>query len=400
LSVGTVADVAVAGPNGDRSTPLDRTRPGRPFLGEERKCSHLMSKSYRIYALPGDGIGPEIVEAAVRVLRAVEAKLGTFHLNFRTEQAGSESFTRTGRPISEEVVQLLLTDADAILKGPHGLPNVRNSEGTEAGGIGGILRPRLDLFANIRPVKLLPNVPSPVRFEPGQIDYVIVRENTEGLYASRDNGVANRWAASDILFMTRPGVERVVRASFKLAQRRNGAPLDHVKRVTCVDKANILKSMAFWRQIFDEIAAEFPDIATEYLYSDAAGQALVMEPGRFDVLVMENFIGDMLSDVGGATVGGIGMCPSGNIGEKYAYFEPIHGSAPTIAGQDKANPISQVLSGAMLLDWLGETAAADEVHRAVSNALERGLLRVGTDGRPVGGTAQATDAILECVASG
>jgi 3-isopropylmalate dehydrogenase len=352
-------------------------------------------RRYRIYTLPGDGIGPEIVDASVRVLEAVEEKLGTFQLEFRSEQAGSETFIRTGQPISEELVQLLLTDADAVLKGPHGLPHVRTATGTEAGGIGGVLRLRLDLFANVRPVRLLPSVPSPVRFEPGQIDYVIVRENTEGLYASRDNGVMNRWAASDILFMTRPGIERVVRKAFELAQSRNGAPLDHVKRVTCVDKANILKSMAFWRGIFTEIAQEYPDIESDYMYSDAAGQALVMDPSRFDVLVMENFVGDMLSDVGGATVGGIGMCPSGNIGDRYAYFEPIHGSAPTIAGQDKANPLSQILSAAMLLDWLGEAEGADVIRSAVYVSLATGTLAVGTDGRPVGGTTKATDAILQ-----
>jgi 3-isopropylmalate dehydrogenase len=187
----------------------------------------------------------------------------------------------------------------------------------------------------------------------------------------------------------------VVRKAFELAQSRNGAPLDHVKRVTCVDKANILKSMAFWRGIFTEIAQEYPDIESDYMYSDAAGQALVMDPSRFDVLVMENFVGDMLSDVGGATVGGIGMCPSGNIGDRYAYFEPIHGSAPTIAGQDKANPLSQILSAAMLLDWLGEAEGADVIRSAVYVSLATGTLAVGTDGRPVGGTTKATDAILQ-----
>jgi isocitrate/isopropylmalate dehydrogenase len=226
---------------------------------------------------------------------------------------------------------------------------------------------------------------------------VIVRENTEGLYASRGNGVANKWAASDVLFMTRPGVERIVREAFKMARRRNGAPRDHVKRVTCVDKANLLKSMAFWREIFTEIAEQNPDIEADYIYSDACGQALVMEPERFDVLVMENFLGDLLSDVGGATVGGIGMCPSGNIGEKLAYFEPIHGSAPSIARQDKANPISQVLSAAMLLEWLGETAAARVIEDAVTGALDRKLFQINPDGTPLGGTEQAADAILACI---
>ena len=353
-----------------------------------------MTKTYQIYALPGDGIGPEILDVAVRILTAVEQRQSSFKLELHYEEAGAGHYLATGEGMSDETYERIVANADAVLKGPAGLPHVRAKDGTEAGVIGGRLRNGLDLYANVRPVKLLPGVPTPVKFEPGQIDYVIVRENTEGLYASRGNGVANERAAVDMLFMTKVGVQRVVRAAFELARRRSGAPLDGVKRVTCVDKANVLKSMAFWRQTFTEVAEEYPDVATDYMYADAAGQAIVMEPSRFDVLVMENYTGDLLSDVGGGTVGGLGMCPSGNLGDTKAYFEPIHGSAPSIAGTDSANPLAQVLSAALMLDWLGEGASASLIERAVSESLSSGALQVGTDGALVGGTRASADVII------
>ena len=281
--------------------------------------------------------------------------------------------------------------------GPAGLPEVRNPDGTEAGLLGGVLRNGLDAYANVRPIKLWPSVEAPIKLKPGQMDYVIVRENTEGLYASRGLGVSNRWAASDILFMTRPGVERVARFAFELARKRKGAPKDGVRRVTCVDKSNVLKSFWFFRQLFAEVGREYPDIEKDYLYSDAAAQALVMDPTRFDVLVMENFLGDMLSDLGGGTAGGIGLCPSGNCGDKHAYFEPVHGSAPSLAGLGRASPVSQVLSVAMMLEHLNEVEAAERVNRAVWQAFTSGALAIGGDGCPVGGTHAATEAILKSI---
>ncbi|MBI4318432.1 MAG: isocitrate/isopropylmalate dehydrogenase family protein, partial [Chloroflexi bacterium] len=286
-------------------------------------------------------------------------------------------------------------DANAVLKAPVGLYEVRFPDGTEAGLLGGVLRNGLDLYANVRPIKLWPGVDGQLRnARAGQIDYVIVRENTEGLYLSRGKGVVNHWAASDIMMMTRPGVERVCRFAFDLARKRGGAPRDGVKRVTCVDKSNVLRSMWFFREIFTEIGAAYPEIEKDYLYSDAAAQALVMHPGRFDVLVMENFLGDLLSDLGGATVGGLGICPSGNLGDKASYFEPIHGSAPDIAGKGVANPMSMVLSAAMMLDHLGEQQAAQRIEGAVWKALEGGRLVIQGNGQPVGGSRAATDAIL------
>ena len=204
---------------------------------------------------------------------------------------------------------------------------------------------------------------------------------------------------ADTMLITRKGTERIVRHAFEMASARPGAPADGVRRVTCVDKSNVLASMAFFRRVFDEVAEEYPDVQKEHLYSDAAAQALVQRPQTFDVLVMENFLGDMLSDLGGGTIGGIGLCPSGNVGDKHGYFEPIHGSAPDIAGQDKANPTSQVLTLALMLDYLGERAAGDIIRSAVSRSLESGAVRLNERGQPLEGTRHAAQAMADTVAS-
>ncbi|HYI16554.1 MAG TPA: isocitrate/isopropylmalate dehydrogenase family protein [Thermomicrobiales bacterium] len=349
--------------------------------------------TYRIIVIPGDGIGPEIVDAAISVLRAVEQLDGSFSLDLEYHDAGAETYATTGTNLSPETLAAC-REANAVLKGPVGLPDVRLSDGTEAGLLGGVLRTGLDTYANVRPIKLLPGIQAATRFGPGEIDYVIVRENTEGLYASRGRGVANDWAASDVMFMTRPGVERVCRFAFETARKRTGAPRDGVQRVTCVDKSNVLRSFGFFRSIFSEVAASYPDIEPDYLYADAAAQALVMDPARFDVLVMENFLGDILSDLGGGTIGGIGLCPSGNIGDVAAYFEPIHGSAPSLAGQDRANPIGQILTAAMLLDHIGQASASRRIQDAVGDAIASGAVRIGDDGCPVDGTRAAAEQIV------
>ncbi len=349
-------------------------------------------REHKVIVIEGDGIGPELVGAALAVLRAVEQTAGTFRLDIEFHRGGAALYSETGVNLSPESLAAIKA-AGATMKGPVGLPSVRLPDGTEAGVLGGVLRIGLDTYANVRPVRLLPGVPASLKAEPGEIDYVIVRENTEGLYLSRGKGVQTDTAAADTLLVTRKGVERVARRAFELAAQRNGAPADGVRRVTCVDKANVLPSMAFFRRVFDEVGEEYPGVQREHLYADAAAQALVAGPQHFDVLVMENFLGDILSDLGGGTVGGIGLCPSGNIGDEHAYFEPIHGSAPDIAGQDKANPVSQTLSVAMMLDHLGETAGAELVRRAVAESLATGRLQIGERGQPVGGTAKAGETI-------
>jgi 3-isopropylmalate dehydrogenase len=347
-------------------------------------------RTYRIAVIAGDGIGPELVDAALDVVRAIQARDGGFEIETEPVEAGAEHYVRTGANMSEEGMAACRA-ADAVFKGPVGLPGVVGPDGTEAGLLGGTLRGGLDLYANLRPVRLWPGVRAPIRVA-GDIDYVIVRENTEGLYASRGRGVANAWAASDTLLMTRPGVERIVRFAFELGRERATAR-GGLGRVTCVDKANVLRSFAFFRAIFDEISAEYPDLEVDHLHTDAAAQALVIDPGAFDVIVTENFVGDLLSDLGGSTVGGIGMCASANLGTGTAVFEPVHGSAPVLAGTDRANPLSQILAAGMMLDHLGEPASGEAIRDAVADVLGSGAVEIGADGRPVAGTAHAVAAI-------
>ena len=357
----------------------------------------MAPRTHQVVLIKGDGIGPELVDAAVAVLGAVERSAGGFHLELDLHEGGAELYRQAGYNLASQSLQAIRL-ADATMKGPVGLPDVRFPDGTEAGVLGGVLRTGLDTYANVRPVRLLPGVPTPLKAEPGEIDYVIVRENTEGLYLSRGKGIATESAVADTMMITRKGTERIARYAFDLALKRSGAPSDGVRRGTCVDKSNVLASFAFFRRVFDEVGEGYPGIEREYLYADAAAQALVVRPQHFDVLVMENFLGDILSDLGGGTIGGIGLCPSGNIGDEHAYFEPIHGSAPDIAGQDRANPISQVLTLAMMLDHLGERAAARLVRDAVSGALESGRLRIGDHGQPVGGTRAAGETIASVAA--
>ena len=354
-------------------------------------------RTHKVVIIEGDGIGPELVSAALRVLDAVQERAGGFRLELDFREGGAELYRREGYNLATQSLQAI-KQADAMMKGPVGLPEVRYPDGTEAGTLGGVLRTGLDTYANVRPITLMPGVPVPIKAEPGEIDYVIVRENTEGLYLSRGRGIGTHDAMADTMMITRKGTERVARYAFELALTRGGAPEDGVSRVTCVDKSNVLASYAFFREVFDTVAEQYPTVAREYLYADAAAQALVVRPQHFDVLVMENFLGDILSDLGGGTIGGIGLCPSGNIGDTHAYFEPIHGSAPDIAGQDRANPISQVLTLALMLEHLGENAAAVLVRSAVSRALDTGRLALNDRGQPADGTRAAGEAIAGAVA--
>lgn len=332
-------------------------------------------KTYRIGVIYGDAIGPAIMGAALRVLDAVAVRQGTFQCELALVDAGADTYRRTGHALADVDLERIRSDVDATLKGPVGLPEVRNADGTEAGVLGGILRNGLDAYANIRPIATSEGVQTPLR-STELIDYVIVRENTEGLYASRGKGVGNNTVHVDQLLVTRAATERIVRKAFEIAATRTGAVEDGISRVTCVDKANVLPSLAFFRRVFDEVAEslceEHPSIMVEHLYVDAAAAALVERPQHFDVIVCENLIGDILSDLGAATVGGIGTCPSANLGQHAAYFEPVHGSAPdliaTDASGERADPTAQILSAAMMLDYLGEHSAARLIRESVRDA--------------------------------
>ena len=357
-----------------------------------------MKKNYRIVVLPGDGIGPEIVDAAVDVLEAVQELSGGFSLTYEYHPAGAGCHRDTGEAISAQALEAFRT-ADATLKGPVGLPDVRKPDGTEAGLLGGILRVGFDLYANVRPIRLYPNAATPLSGRgPDDIDYVIVRENTEGLYLSRGVGLVTPQAATDSLLLTARGCERIARFAFKAAlEKKRGAPEDGRRRVTLVDKSNVLRSFAFFRRIFLKVAGEFPEVAAECLYVDAAAAALVSRPHHFQVIVTENLFGDILSDLGGATIGGLGMCPSANIGGRLAYFEPIHGSAPDIAGRSLANPVSQILSAAMMLSHLGQTGAAEMITSAVWQVYARGRLPFQPGGAVTGGAPIVAKAVRQAL---
>lgn len=351
---------------------------------------NLKKSNYTIAVIPGDGIGPEIVEAARTVLQQV-ADLDGFQINFIRYEAGAGTYQKYGDALPAETLAGC-RQADAIFKGPTGLPHVRLADGTEAGVLGGRLRNGLDLYVNLRPIKLYPNVPSALaNRRAGEIDWVMVRENTEGLYASRGNGVVatTGQAATDTLMITRLGTERIVRYAFEEAKRRNGK-----KRVTCVDKSNVLRSFAFFRQIFKEIAQNYPDIEPDTMYVDAAAQALVLEPDRFDVIVTENLFGDILSDLGGATVGGIGLCAGANLGDQYAYFEPIHGSAPTLAGTGRANPLAAILAAGLMLNYLGQHPSARKIEQAIEQAFLQKTIVLKPDGSAETGTQAVAEAII------
>jgi len=347
--------------------------------------------SYSIAVIPGDGIGPEIVEAAISILARV-AELDGFAVQLARYEAGAGAYQQYGDPLPPDTLEQC-RQADAIFKGPTGLPKVRLPDGTEAGVLGGRLRNGLDLYVNLRPIKLYPNVPTALaNRQAGEIDWVMVRENTEGLYASRGNGVvANTGqAATDTLMITRRGSERIIRFAFEEARRRNGK-----KRVTCVDKSNVLRSFAFFRGIFKEIAQDYPDIEPDYMYVDAAAQALVLEPDRFDVIVTENLFGDILSDLGGATVGGIGVCAGANIGDHHAYFEPIHGSAPSLTGQGRANPLAAILAAGLMLNYLDRSESAARIERAIEQAFTEKAIVLRPDGSAENGTNAVTEAICD-----
>lgn len=335
-------------------------------------------KRYDIAVLPGDGIGPEITEASLAVLRAVETPdLG---FTFKSLPFGAGHFQRTGEMLPASVVAVC-RKADAILLGAIGLPEVRLQDGTEVQPqiiVG--LRKELDMYAAVRPIKLYPGVRSVLADIGKGIDFVIVRENTEGLFASFNGGgsIKNE-VATDTMVITRKGTERISRFAFHLAQRRSGRPLDGKRLVTCVDKANVFRSLAFFRQVFDDVAATFPDMAHERILVDAMTLYMVQNPSAYDVMVMENMFGDILSDLAAGLVGGLGLGPSAEIGDDHALFQPSHGSAPQIAGKNIANPIATILSCAMMLDWLGDKyqdkaalAAAKRIETAVADVLREG----------------------------
>ena len=309
----------------------------------------------KICVLPGDGIGVEVIEATLPILQKVQKG---FSLEFQTYPAGAQHYKKTGEALPEKTFEAA-RDADAMLFGAMGWPSIRYPDGTEIAPQLD-LRFRLELYAGVRPVRAIPGIPLPLADPRAKdIDLVVVRESTEGLFASRGKGVVeDDREARDTMVITRKGSERVHEFSFRLAEKRRK------KMVTCVDKANVFASMAFFRRIFDEVAARHPGVKAQHHYIDATALDLVRRPWDFDVLVTENMFGDIISDQTAALIGGMGMAPSGDIGDEHGLFQPCHGSAPDIAGQGKANPTACILSAAMMLDWLAERSRNDALAQA------------------------------------
>ncbi|MFW9806793.1 MAG: isocitrate/isopropylmalate dehydrogenase family protein [Candidatus Thorarchaeota archaeon] len=350
-----------------------------------------MVRKYKIAVLPGDGIGKEVIPEAKRVIVEVFGSSDELDLEFHEFECGGEYFLKTNREWSKEGERFTKNEADAILlggigaKGPDG-KTVQRSDGHLAGYAVVIgLRQELELYANVRPVKLYKGVPSPlVGKRSNDIDMVIVRENTEGLYYPARGRVTqqSRNFAYDLRMITAEGSERIARFAFDLAKDRNGAPVDRVKRVTCVDKSNLLAGCQLFRESFDKVGAKYKGIEKDYAYVDAWTLLAIRNPEYYDVVVAPNAFGDIISDLGAALVGGLGMVPSANIGKEKAVFEPVHGSAPDIAGTGKANPIAALLSTAMMMEWLGKkfddlapVEAATRVRKAVEEVLSEGKVR-------------------------
>lgn len=351
---------------------------------EERKV-HTCS----IAVLPGDGIGPEVITEALRVLNAVAGMMPNTQFDCTEYPAGAGAYREFGDPLPDATFAAC-QEADAVLLGAMGLPDVRWPDGREMTPQID-LREKLDLYCGLRPVRLFHENDSPLkRYGPGEIDFLLVRESTEGLFSGRLAPASlDADLAEDRMRITRRGSERLFRSAFAEARKRR-----HL--LTLVDKANVLPSMAYFRAIFDQVAADFPDVRTECIYVDAAALYLVQRPHTFDVLVTENMFGDILSDLGAGLVGGMGMAPSADIGDDAAVFQPAHGTAPDIAGKGIANPVATILSLAMLLDWLGtpETQrAANRITTATERALSDPTCRTPDLGGKLG-TPELTDAIL------
>ena len=334
--------------------------------------------STKLAVIPGDGIGPEVVAEALKVLDAVLPGVER-----TTYDLGAACYARTGQALPDGVVDEL-RGHDAILLGAIGDPSV--PPGVLERGLLLQLRFQLDHHVNLRPVRLFPGVTSPVGEQ--RVDMVVVREGTEGPYVGNGGRLrvgTPHEVATETSLNTAYGVERVVRDAFARAQQRERRSL------TLVHKTNVLvHAGGLWKRVFDEVAAEFPDVTTDYQHVDAASMFFVTDPGRFDVVVTDNLFGDILTDIGAAIGGGIGLAASGNLDTTRtnpSMFEPVHGSAPDIAGQGKADPTAAVLSVALMLDHLGHGDAAQRVETAVAADLR-------DRGAAARTTSQVGDALL------
>jgi 3-isopropylmalate dehydrogenase len=361
------------------------------------------AESFRIVVLPGDGIGVEVMDACLAALKALQQSHRGFQLHFESQAGGATLYAATGTAFPEASMRACEA-ADAVLFGAMGLPHVRYDDGTEIAPQLE-LREHLELFAGIRPIRAIPGVPLPLA-DPraAQIDFVLVREQTEGWFYGRNHADVAPHGDADTCYdlgrITRSGSERLFEFSFRLAQRRR-ARNPAKGRVTCVDKANVHRAMALMNRVFWEVARKHPDIASDHCYVDAMALNLIRKPWDYDVVPTENQFGDILSDLAAGLVGGMGMAPSGDVGERHALFQPAHGSAPDIAGQGRANPTAMLLSAAMMLEWLGHRSGRPALTDAAA-ALETAIDRIYAERRVrpfefdgQDGTAAITRAVID-----
>lgn len=326
----------------------------------------MSQPEFRVAVLPGDGIGAEVMDATINVLNATQQG---FQLSYETFSVGAGEYLKSGHPLPEATLERI-KQFDAILLGAMGLPDVRWPDGTEMTPQIEI-REKLDLYQGVRPIQLIDSRLTPLKnYTPEQIDFIILRENVEGLFWTRTKPHARTPDyCEDILHISRAGSERLFRAAFRLAEKRR-------KKVTLVDKANVLQSMAYFREIFDQVAKEFPHIETERVYVDAMALYLVTRPHTYDVMVTENIFGDILSDLAAGIIGGMGYAPSADLGDRYAVFQPSHGTAPDIAGKGIANPIAMILSAVLMLEHFNTeatNAAARRIRGGVAKAVAAGV---------------------------
>ena len=337
-----------------------------PWLARyARGMTNSKQKTYHIAVIAGDGIGKEIVPQAQAVLEKVTR--GKADIRYEDFDLGAERYLRDGAVLPDEDLDRL-KQQDAILLGAIGDPRIK--AGILERGLLLKMRFELDQYVNLRPSKLYKGVVSPLA-DPGDIDFVVVREGTEGLYAGAGGSIRRgtpQEVATEVSINTAYGAERVIRYAFQLAMKRR-------RRLTLVHKKNVLTNAGdMWQRLVDQVGQEYPDVEREYLHIDASTIFMVTEPSRFDVIVTDNLFGDILTDEAGAVVGGVGYSASGCINASGTYpsmFEPIHGSAPDIAGKGIANPTAAILSAGMLLDHLGFEDEAASIERAVEDDIER-----------------------------
>lgn len=352
-----------------------------------------MSRIYKIAVLPGDGIGPEVTNESVKILKVI-GEAFQYQFQFDYGLMGAEAIYKTGNPLPDETLELC-KNSDAVLFGAIGDPAFDNNPAAKVRPEQGLLKLRkeLGLFANIRPIKTYESLikKSPLKKEiVDGTDIQIYRELISGIYFGEKFTDENGEYAYDLCKYSREEIVRIAHLAFQDAQKRR-------KKVTLIDKANVLDTSRLWRKICQEIAAAYPDVALDYMFVDNAAMQMILNPKQFDVILTENMFGDIISDEASVIGGSIGLLPSASIGEENALFEPIHGSYPQAKGQGIANPIASILSAAMLLDYLKLDQAAEKLRESVDHAIDSRYVTVDLNAEQHCSTSEVGDFIADYI---